>query len=224
VKQETPFRAVLFDWRGTLVDDPPDEWWVRTALARVGRDTGADEVAALCSALRGAAEQLDVRNGEATCDCSYEGHREWSLAWFRLAGLDDDLALGLYALDLESASHPFYPDVPFVLRALRERGCKVAVVSNIHFDVRPEFAAAGLDEHVDTFVLSFEHGMQKPDRRMFEVALDALAVGAEEAIMVGDQPSLDGGAIRAGIATWLLPADAAADRPRGLDRLLTLTG
>ena len=34
-------RGVLFDWRGTLVADPPEEWWVATALERLGRN-GAD--------------------------------------------------------------------------------------------------------------------------------------------------------------------------------------
>ncbi len=222
MKQAPPFRAVLFDWRGTLVDDPPDEWWVRAALTRVGRTPTEADVAALCSALQGAAEHSDVANGEATCDCSFEEHREWSLGWFRLAGLDDELADALYALDLEAASHPFYPDVPGVLRALHERGCRVAVVSNIHFDLRPEFAAAGIDTYIDAFVLSFEHGMQKPDPRMFERALDLLAIDAHEAVMVGDQVALDAPAIRAGVATWLLPAGADAAQPRGLDRLLAL--
>jgi HAD superfamily hydrolase (TIGR01509 family) len=215
---------VLFDWRGTLVDDPPDEWWVRSTLARTGRDAGDEQVDRLCAALRKTAQLPEVLDGEATCDCSFETHREWALAWFRFAGLDDELALALYALDLEAASHPFYPDVSFVMRELHERGCRIAVVSNIHFDLRPEFKAAGLDRHVDAFVLSFEHAIQKPDRRMFELALEALAVDAGEAIMVGDQASLDGGAVRAGIATWLLPAGAAANRPRGLDRLLALAG
>jgi HAD superfamily hydrolase (TIGR01509 family) len=222
VKQASPFRAVLFDWRGTLVDDPPDEWWVHAALTRTGRAAGDAQVAALAAALRETAELPEVRRGEASCDCSYDGHREWSLEWFRLAGLDEELALELYALDLEAASHPFYPDVLPVLRTLEERDCRVAVVSNIHFDLRPEFAAVGLDGFVDAFVLSFEHGVQKPDRRMFELALHELSVEAEDAIMVGDQPSLDGGAIRAGLTTWLLPAGVHADRPRGLDRLLAL--
>lgn len=222
MKQAPRFRAVLFDWRGTLVDDPPDDWWVRSALARAGRDAGDEPVADWCGALRRAAALPEVLDGEASCDCSYEVHREWSLGWFRLAGLDDELACALYALDLEADSHPFYPDVPAVLRALHERGCRVAVVSNVHFDLRPEFAAAGLDRYVDSFVLSFEHGVQKPDRRMFEIALNALGVEAREAVMVGDQEGLDAPAIRAGIATWLLPAGVHADQPRDLSRLLAL--
>ena len=98
----------------------------------------------------------------------------------------------------------------------------MAVVSDIHFDLRPEFAGAGLGDFVDAFVLSFEHGVQKPDRRIFEIALDALAVDAPDALMVGDRASHDGAAIGAGIATWLLPAGAVADGVRGLDRVVAL--
>jgi len=98
----------------------------------------------------------------------------------------------------------------------------LALVSDIHVDLRPEFAAAGVAQYFDAFVLSFEHGVQKPGRRIFEIALETLDVDAGDALMVGDRASHDGGAIKAGIATWLLPEGAEADQPRGLDRLLPL--
>jgi HAD superfamily hydrolase (TIGR01509 family) len=222
VTQARPFRAVLFDWRGTLVDDPPHEWWVREALLRAGRAADGARVDELSDALRRASELPEVKEGEAGCDCSFAAHRAWSLMYFRLAGLDDALALALYDLDLDPTSHPFYSDTAAVLRELHERGCRVAVVSDIHFDLRPEFAAAGFGGLVDAFVLSFEHGVQKPDRRIFEIALDALGVDAADALMVGDRAAHDGAAIGAGIATWLLPAGAVADGVRGLDRVVAL--
>jgi HAD superfamily hydrolase (TIGR01509 family) len=222
VTQARPFRAVLFDWRGTLVDDPPDEWWVREALLRAGRAADEPRVAELTAALRRAAELPEVTDGQRSCDCSAAAHRAWSLEYFRLAGLDDALARALYDIDLDPASHPFYSDSAPVLRALHERGCRVAVVSDIHFDLRPEFAAAGLRDFVDAFVLSFEHGVQKPGRRVFEIALDALGVDATDALMVGDRASHDGGAVAAGITTLLLRAGAPADGPRGLDHVLAL--
>src|SRR5262245_18840001 len=144
-------QAVLLDWRGTLVHDPPDEWWVSCAFARAGRAVDADEVAQLCDSLRAAAQHAGVIDGEQTCDCSPALHREWSLSWFARAGLDDELAEALYALDFLPESHPFYPDVLPVLRELRARGCRVAVVSNIHLDLRPEFVAAGLDGLIDAY-------------------------------------------------------------------------
>jgi FMN phosphatase YigB (HAD superfamily) len=58
---------------------------------------------------------------------------------------------------------------------------------------------------VDCFVLSFEHGVQKPDPRIFGVALDGLGVEPANALMVGDRASHDGAAVELGIPTLLVP-------------------
>jgi HAD superfamily hydrolase (TIGR01509 family) len=214
--------AVLFDWRGILVHDPPHEWWVATALERCGRHALPTDVAALCDALRVVGDSPEVRAGEATCDCSPEAHRAWSFDFFERAGLDDELASALYDLDLDPVAHDFYPDVAPTFDALHRAGLSIAVVSDIHFDLRPEFRAGGLDEFVDAYVLSYEHGMQKPDPRVFEFTLNLLGVDAADALMVGDRASHDGGAVACGIATLLLPAVATSDDPVGLAQVLKL--
>jgi HAD superfamily hydrolase (TIGR01509 family) len=216
--------AVLFDWRGILVHDPPHEWWLATELARCGREASTDDVAAVCTGLRAAEQLPEVRAGEATCDCSAAEHRAWSFDFFQRAGLDDQLASALYDLDLDPIAHNFYPDVAPTLEALHRAGLSVAVVSDIHFDLRPEFRAADLDEFVDEYVLSYEHGVQKPDPRVFDLTLNALGVVAAEALMVGDRASHDGGAVACGITTLLLPGVASADDPVGLAQVLRLIG
>jgi HAD superfamily hydrolase (TIGR01509 family) len=216
--------AVLLDWRCTLVHDPPHEWWVSTALTRCGREAPSGEVANRCSALRAAAELPEVREGELTCDCSADAHRAWSFDMFERAGLDDELASALYELDLDPLAHEFYPDVAPTLTALHQEGLSIAVVSDIHFDLRPEFRAAELDEFVDAYVLSYEHGVQKPDSRVFAIALEKLHADASETLMVGDRASRDGGAAACGITTLLLPAVASADDPVGLVQVLKLVG
>jgi HAD superfamily hydrolase (TIGR01509 family) len=218
------FRAVLFDWRGTLVADPPDEWWVQRALERTGRPASPEIVAGWCDALRAAARLPEVVVAMATMDCSAAEHRASSLAYFHRAGLDDEFAEHLYALDFEAESHPFYADVHATLQALRERGCRIGLLSDIHVDLRPEFVAAGLDEYIDAYVLSFEHGVQKPDPRIFAIALDALGVAAAETLMVGDRASHDGAAVAVGITTLLLGGDASDLGPRDLHRVVALVG
>jgi HAD superfamily hydrolase (TIGR01509 family) len=221
VQQSRPFDAVLFDWRGTLVHDPPYEWWLREAARRLGRQ---GDLASLVEALHGAAAHPDVVAGEQTCDCSPDGHRAWSMSWFARAGLDDELAECLYALDFDAGCHPFYPDAARVVRALHDADVRIALVSDIHLDLRPEFAAAGLAECFDAFVLSFEHGVQKPDRAMFEIALRELDVEAERALMVGDRASHDGGAAAVGITTLVLPPPPPTPSTRGLNAVLALAG
>jgi HAD-hyrolase-like len=82
---------------------------------------------------------------------------------------------------------------------------RVGIVSDIHFDLRPAFADAGLADLVDSFVLSFEHGVQKPNPQIFRVALERLAVEPAETLMVGDRASHDGAAVELGIPTVLVP-------------------
>jgi HAD superfamily hydrolase (TIGR01509 family) len=214
-------KAALLDWRGTLVADFPDEWWLErafTALDRVPRDREIDRIVA---ALAQAAAEDDMEPGFLTEDTSAERHRQHNLHWFRRAHLDEKLALALYELDFDSANHPFYPDVAFFLDELRDRGTAVAVVSDIHFDIRPEFEAADLDRHIDTYVLSFEHGVQKPDPRIFQLALEQLGVEPSAAVMFGDRASRDGGAAALGIVTVILPPLLSLGM-RGLGRFLNL--
>jgi FMN phosphatase YigB (HAD superfamily) len=221
VAGRTRFDAVLLDWRGTLAVDPPHEWWIREALLRCGRPADPESVARAASALRREERRFAGSPEALTVDCSATAHRLETLRLYRRSGLDADLADALYELDLEPASHPLFPDVLDVLTELRSLGLKTVVVSDIHFDLRPDLGFHGAGEHVDDYVLSFEHGVQKPDPAIFEIALDAAGTGAEGALMVGDRASRDGGAAAVGIRTLIYPPLREA-RPRGLDAVVAL--
>jgi HAD superfamily hydrolase (TIGR01549 family) len=115
-----------------------------------------------------------------------------------------------------------YPDTAPTLVALRARGIRIGIVSNVPQDLRSIFAAHGLADLVDAFTHSFEVGAEKPDPRIFLRACEALGTSPGETLMVGDHPVADAGAIKAGLQFYLLPPDGAADRPRGLDRVVEL--
>ncbi len=142
---------------------------------------------------------------------------------FERAGLDSDLAEALYRLDFDPANHPLYPGVLATMEAIKAKSVKVAVVSDVHFDLRSELTNQGLGDLIDPYVLSFEHGFQKPDPRMFTTALDLLRTKPNEALMVGDRITHDGGAVSVGIATLILPVLNEL-APRGLDVVLGLVG
>ncbi len=215
------YRAVLFDWRGTLAWDPPLEWWIRRALESLGRAADPHTVEVAVAGLTVAGERPEVLEAELGADRSAELNRSSMMLWFDRGGLDTELAEALYLLDFDPASHPLYPDVPQVLAAIKELGVKIALVSDIHFDLRVDLAEDGVGHLIDTYVLSFEHGIQKPDPRMFTLALDALDIEACEALMVGDRASHDGGAASIGIPTLILPAQHALES-RGLEAVLRL--
>ena len=114
-----------------------------------------------------------------------------------------------------------YPDAAEVLGELRRRGVRVAVVSNIGWDLRPVFRAHGLDPLVDAYALSYEHGVQKPDPRLFRAACDALGVAPRDALMVGDDRRADAGAAALGCRVHLvdhLPVDRRPDGLRAVAR------
>ena len=205
-------RAVLFDWRGTLVVNMTDVEWVERALTALGRRADRAAVDGIVSAIEranGPENRLDAPG----VDCDAALHRRTYLDVLADAGLDAELAEGLYAVESEPRNNPFAGDVAGTFAALRERGIRIAVVSDIHVDLRPAFDAAALGGVVDVFPLSFEQGVQKPDPLMFTRTLDALGLAPAEALMVGDRSRPDGAAVEQGIPTLLLPPlRSVADR------------
>jgi HAD superfamily hydrolase (TIGR01509 family) len=107
-----------------------------------------------------------------------------------------------------------YPDTVFVLKSLRQKGIRTAVVSNIAWDIRAVLMAAGAE--ADEYVLSFELGVVKPDPRIFTSALARLGVRADETLMVGDSEENDGAARELGCDFALVDPLPVNDRPTGL--------
>jgi putative hydrolase of the HAD superfamily len=221
------FEAVLFDFRGTIFNDETDAAWIRAAGASIGRDLSDEEIAAFME--RGKevmANRPDIKTAIDRCDTSLEVHRAANLKWLEACGIDDDLAVAIWARDGHpDASFP-YPDAAGVLAVLHEAGVRIAVVSDIHYDIREHFVRHELDRYVDAYVLSFNYGIQKPDEEMFTRALDALGVTRDRALMVGDRPSHDGIAADYGIASYVLagPMQSGDRSPRGLGAVLRIVG
>ncbi len=161
------FRAVVLDWRGTLATTLSEEQWVTEALRRLGRPARTAAVVSVAAELRGAEPELDVPGTDADADLHRRTYRE---VLSRLE-LDGDLLAALYEVESDPLCNVFADDVPETLARLRALGVRVAVVSDVHMDIRPAFAAAGLLGFVDAFVLSVEQGIQKLDPRMFATAL-----------------------------------------------------
>lgn len=200
-------RAVLFDFSGTLASlEENDQWFA-------GMDLDA----------RRRAEVMD-RMTHPTASVSHEAwahrdldprkHRTAYLHVLREAGLPDEHAEALYQRCVDPAEWAVYPDTVRVLDALRDKGIRTAVVSNIAWDIRSVLQAAGA--RPDHYSLSFEVGAAKPDPRIFQAALSAVGVQPQHALMVGDSEENDGAARALGCAfAWVEPLPIAS-RPAGL--------
>ena len=49
----------------------------------------------------------------------------------------------------------------------------------------------GIRKYIDVIVASAEEGVAKPDRRMFEIALERANCSANQAVMIGDRIDYD---------------------------------
>ncbi len=91
------------------------------------------------------------------------------------------------------------------LTAARAAGLVAGVISNSNGSIRSILASLGLVGHVDFVLDSSEVGVEKPDARIFGIALERAGVPAEAAAYVGDLYSVDVlGARSAGIHPVLL--------------------
>ncbi|MYW63060.1 HAD-IA family hydrolase [Streptomyces sp. SID8379] len=227
-------KAVLFDFSGTLFRIESTESWLRAALAATeltlpddefGRAAARlDEVGALpggaphhIEAPAHLAELMAVRDVDA------ERHRAAYTGLAREVPLPDErLYDALYERHMTPAAWRPYPDALDVLSALGERGVPVGIVSNIGWDLRPVFVEHGLDPYVDTYVMSYRHGVQKPDARLFTAACEALGVAPGDTLMVGDDRRADAGAAAVGCALHFVDHLPVTQRPDGLRPLLDL--
>lgn len=225
----------MFDFSGTVFRIGPCADWLRGALDEAGIEATDDEVAHWAARLEESGAQpggTPPTGGRpepaapdwARRDLSAELHRRAYTAQSRATGLPWDVHDLLYERHMAPAAWRPYPDTAEVLGALRARGVRVAVVSNIGWDLRPVFAAHGLEDLVDAFVLSFEHGRQKPDPAIFLAACEELGVLPQETVMVGDDRRADGGAAALGCRVHFVDHLPADRRPDGLRGVLGLLG
>jgi putative hydrolase of the HAD superfamily len=113
----------------------------------------------------------------------------------------DDLIAELVRRDQELllANARLYDDViPFLTR-LRDRGIKIAIVSNCTENTRAMLVATGVDQLADELVLSCEVRSAKPAPEIFRRALGRLGVGPEAAVFVDDQARFCAGSVAVGI-------------------------
>jgi putative hydrolase of the HAD superfamily len=84
-----------------------------------------------------------------------------------------------------------YPHVREVLEVLREHYPLAVVTDAQSTYARGELHKVGLLDYFDLIVVSGDHGYRKPDRRLFQFALDGMGVAAENTLYVGNDMHRD---------------------------------
>jgi putative hydrolase of the HAD superfamily len=188
--------AVLLDAGGILV--LPNPAVVRAQIVDAGLPLPSDET------IRRAHYA-----GVAAMDASgVEDIPTYRAAFLTTCGADPELAARAYGLlKFRGAWNWPVPGAVEVLRALVGSGRRLAIVSNSDGTVAAELAAleicqvgAGAGADVAVVVDSHHVGAEKPDPRLFQLALAELGVPASRVVHVGDTARTDvDGALAAGV-------------------------
>jgi putative hydrolase of the HAD superfamily len=190
------FRAVFFDVGETLVHvEPSFSELFLTVLAGAGHERSEDDV-------RRATTHVYSRFSESARDGSLwttspERSREfWISVYDRMLGdlgipEHDGLATSLQREFTRMENYVLFDDVRPTISALRAAGLLLGIVSNFESWLEDWF---GLHELADTFpvrVISGIEGIEKPDERIYRLALERANVDATDAAYVGDNPEFD---------------------------------
>ena len=166
--------------------------------------------------LHGAEAARAMEEGQLT---DQERGTVFLLTLFERAGVPADRTeeLTTALLDLHRREHLWgatEPGTAEALERLKRAGVRLAVVSNSDGRAATALAAAGLLDAFELVIDSGEVGVEKPDPRIFQIALERLGVDAADALYVGDLYEVDVvGARAAGIDVVLIdPAGANAGR------------
>ncbi len=213
-----PYRAVLFDAGGTLVDTARPFGDLLADICREhGTEADADRLATASSELfaaLGRMRQRGLRYG-APEECG----RLWQ--WFYLqvvlrCGLErpKEIARALWADIRQPSRWMLYPDALPTLSGMRQAGVFVGVVSNWDAWLPGLLEALGAGSYLGLVVTSAQAGAEKPDPTPLRVALATAGVPAAETLYVGNHPSEDAEAAhRAGVACVLVARPGARREP-----------
>lgn len=90
--------------------------------------------------------------------------------------------------------------LPF-LKDAKKHGIKIVVVTNLESSIQyKKLLRLGIEDFVNFIVTSEEAGIEKPDPKIYKLALDKIGLTAEDVVMIGDDAKEDGaGAMAMGI-------------------------
>lgn len=102
------------------------------------------------------------------------------------ADLETIRFFGLTKTPWHKEDERLYPDAEECLSRLH-RHYKIGIIANQSYGSKERLRRFGILEYIDLIVASAEEGVAKPDRRIFERALERAGCKPEEAVMVGDR-------------------------------------
>lgn len=190
------YRAVFFDVGETLVHPSPSfpELFAEV-VAREGYDALPDDVQRASRAVSERFSQAS-RDGERWTTSPQRSRAFWiSVYELMLGSLDlpsgDGLGDALYEAFTDRSNYVLFDDVRPALDRLASDGYALGLISNFEAWLDDLLGDLGVRETFAVRVISGIEGVEKPDPRIYRMALERAHLEAGEAVYVGDSPEFD---------------------------------
>lgn len=188
---------VFFDAGETLLHPHPSfpELFARTAQA-TGHDVSVEDAttvqARLAPHLVDLAEDTGVEKPSLHAEDSL---RFWSFLYRRLLkelGIEDEqLVSVLYKTFSDISSYALFDDVLPALQRLEAEGYRLGLISNFEEWLEEMLVELEIGDLFEVRIVSGAEGVEKPDPRIYELALERAGADPRAAVHVGDSPAMD---------------------------------
>lgn len=190
------YRAVFFDAGETLVHPHPS---FPELVVDVLRDEGyAVDPALIREKLHFVSDRFlrAAQEKELWSTSPERSRRFWADVYRTLltemgVPFGDRLAEVFYRTFTDVSNYRLFPDAVPVLERLRRADLTLGVVSNFEEWLERLLESLDVIPYFEVRVISGVEGYEKPDVRLFELALDRVGVEAAESVYVGDHPFFD---------------------------------
>lgn len=236
-KQIVPeIKHVYFDFFNTLAEfDPPREQLQVKACEVIGIEV---EELSIKSAYKVADDFMGEENkryplGKRThseIDSFWTSYEKLLLSTAGTHVTDEEARLVFNQLSELNQKFILFEDVLPTLQSIKRLGISIGIISNMNQDLSSIINDLGISAYIDCIATSGMAGAAKPDKALFQYALDLLEALPEHCAHVGDDYKGDAmGALNAGIFPILVDRENIIENPnpeivliRSLKELVTI--
>jgi putative hydrolase of the HAD superfamily len=190
-------KVVFFDVGETILRPFPSfQELFSVACREAGHDVSAEQVDAVRSALAPHLVDIAEETGVEAPSLSAEDSRVfWTYLYRRFLeelGIVDESAVGhLYSVFSATSSYKMFDDVAPTLERLTADGYRLGVISNFESWLEGMLVELEVGDVFEPSVISGIEGVEKPNPRLYEIAVEHAGIHPAEAVHVGDSPGLD---------------------------------
>lgn len=187
------YKAIIFDVGDTLLEHYPSQRQIYVermkALGFAVDDSTADKIAAALE--KASHEQIAKEQNGAPRMSDADFEIMLDTAAVKCVAKQQDAMLfleNLRRIPLPKQELRLMPGTLETLAALKNKSFRLAIVSNHRAWLPDYLEKIGLAGFFETIVVSDIAGVEKPDARIMQIALEKLSLDAAECLYVGDHP------------------------------------